>query len=1115
MLRWFIAARFAPSGSPEKEQRLLGFANANSPQDPNASQKSDAQKKSGAKERDILSKRQKFHDAIFNATDEKSQDSVIREYMPEILEVTGGTEADVQNNDSNEIVEMTRMALVDRLIGEEDERKTLAKIVGTVDTSSMTDDEMSQLIKAHRELFERYISIGETSDAATVINLVQAILHKEIVQIEKLKFAREKSAKWNFLIEEDFEELYWKGKKPEGATSPSAFVLGNTVHFNVDHADFRGEDRELLAKRAVIHEMTHVALGVAEKNNVELQKWTDTLRSHPRWNELHSALKDMFQSNATMQGEAPTLRKMVDEALAIYTAEERAPKNLKPDSPRMRIALILRDIFESPHTGQLTTLKTALDSKLDHLLESKDRNGNRSQSIDAMLLQAAQDSQLNQQSEAIIENDPENAERRANANEDIAEVEKKEKDDVSTQDLVDKTQSVKGKLTSMTTQSDALASLVDSSPIEGDDKQKMHAEVQTLRESLGNMATDLVAIESLGDALHRWDKLSPEEKMRTAERLQFPNNPYKKVEENTLSMAEADALSAAHRKNAIKTLHKLLTGWEKMIKNIEDAVEKGNGEKQASESSVVEGSFTGWIKKTFLSSGGGIVWLSPLNIVNIVKSYRDAIVENYKSGQLVKENMTARAISEKFFFFKPIRHTLKKLSRSTNSKETSEFKEYITAEGFTFTEIFGTDGKGEKEGLLFDNRHNFNRAKAVLEYAADHAWLYFLNRLDGHDVYGIDFEGVEGKQSFEELIDMHEAGKTKQIQGGTDKVDKDPDVEPIMEIMVHELEQKNIFAVQGIMKRLQDKAKFSHSNTWMLTTLLMYIRDNCNKDPTLKHCLDKGMIDNISNHTIGQSAWSITWLKMKRNAIDEWKNNGEKDGRIGFAKNNIITATMERIEQRLEEGGAKFPDTEQGRLDKYEAIGMVLSGKTYPINVAADGSDASRVRLLSYGWIKGKTISIFENEFSEYRKKFREFTESASCDPSSTDPDYFNYQNGGSDVLLLHNSQFTKILQKSSTSRWDFEEKARGLFTQIFDRYDELGRVDPEAQESFRKEMQAKIEYWWDAGMDKSRKPTFMVDRDFRNELIWKELINRGLVGSTVEKQFNSLASQRTDNSAG
>ncbi len=518
-----------------------------------------------------------------------------------------------------------------------------------------------------------------------------------------------------------------------------------------------------------------------------------------------------------------------------------------------------------------------------------------------------------------------------------------------------------------------------------------------------------------------------------------------------------------------------------------------------------------WLRKNVWGPDSGIVWITPLNIMNIIKIYKEAIQENYRSNQTVKENKFAKEMN----FYKPIQHTLNKQARSSNEKETSEFLEYIEREGFTFNDVFGPDGKGLSTGLLAQNRHNFNRAKAVLLYAADHAWLYFMDRLHGNDVYGIDYETIEGHQSFEELVAKHEAGKSHQIDHGVERVNLDADVPPIMEAMVHELRLKNIFAVQGIMQRLQDKAKFSHSNTWMITTLLMLIRDECEGDPTLKYCLDKGMIDNISNHTIVQSAWSITWLKMLRHDIDAWK---QKPGKEGFG-NNVLTQTMEKIEKLLESYGANFPNTHDGKLAKYEAIGMVLAGKTF----SADNDEVIQRKLLRFGkWDSTKCISLFQDipEFNKYREKFSSYTSQSTCDPKKTDNDYFNAENDGSDVMLLNQTGYEKVLIKDSTGKWTNAEKAAGFLAQVVERYDDLQTHDRRALAQYLAEVSEKLSYWW-LTTDDSRKNEFHENRDQRNRVIFVELLKRGLftekamlnLRKTLEKGYlNSFPADEKDN---
>jgi hypothetical protein len=201
---------------------------------------------------------------------------------------------------------------------------------------------------------------------------------------------------------------------------------------------------------------------------------------------------------------------------------------------------------------------------------------------------------------------------------------------------------------------------------------------------------------------------------------------------------------------------------------------------------------------------------------------------------------------------------------------------------------------------------------------------------------------------------------------------------------------------------------------------------------------------------------------------------------------------MVRIEEKLKEAGANFPNDDEGNMAKYEAIAFVLSGKTF----SDKNKEAKKRGLLKYGkWKKDVTISIFESDpvFNEYRELFRDTTATTETEPGNTDPDYFNPENGGSDVLLLDASQTSRILGRKSTSEWNFDSKARGFITQVLTRYDELERDNPSAFVNFKSEMQKKFDYCMDGVWDKSRRPTVVKDTDLKGNNMVDQLASRGL----------------------
>lgn len=1128
MLRWFQIARLAFEHSPEKEQRLLAFAATPKTPGNTENDSSEANPEPGSNVMDSflsgvrLSERQQFHDEIFKAVDMDSQQKVIVEYLPDIKQKIGTVkEGPLSRKELNEVIELTRMSIVEELNSEETDRNALATALGQIDSSSVTDQALSALLKQHQPMIEKYFVLPRTMPSHQIINLLQALLGRDIERVRKQEHKAETGIKWEYLGADEFEKLYRKIRNIRSKTPvqlPNAFSYGTIMVFNIEHEDFSKVGiGDKLAERAVFHEATHLALTNPTEERYGLKKWMGMLKSHPEWSNLEAAVQEVFKQDSAYLSGGRRNELIANEALAIFVANRRAPidPSTIESNPSLNaqreVCEVLERIFTNPNTGEFDTCRLQLETTVDRFTEVKKRNGSTDSpdSVSTLLMKTARDhrtrgrllSDLKSEGNVSVELAT-NADAGVNIAEKKLEKAAEASENLTAGGVHAKIETLLGKLEGIRKRYPELQAIIERSAMESHEKEKLLATVDQNLEYLSQSGTDLILLKKKADALNRWSDpeviggLTVEEKSEFAETSGFPTNPYKDLQ---TTVEEADTQCQGQRDEALKILKAPVSGYETIFEEMEKEIDSAKeGERKKSEKpggGEEEESVGAWLKKNVFSSQGDVVYLTPLNIANIIKKYKDAIYQNYNSNQQVKENRIAKKLN----FYKPIEHTLKKNARSTDNTESSEFKEYIGKEGYTFNEVFGPDGKGKSSGLLFQNRHNFNRAKAVLEYAADKAWMYFLDPLHGHNVYGIDYEGIEGHQSFEDLVAKHEAGKTHEIQHGYDRIDKMPDVPAMMDTLVHELRHKNVFAVQGIIKRLQEKAKFSHSNTWMLTTILMLIRDESKSDPTLKLCLDKGMIDNISNFTIQQSAWSITWFKLNRNKIEDWQH-GDKFG------NNETTKAMEIIEAKLEAAGAKFLDTDQGRLDKYEAIAMVLSGKTF----YEGNAEAEERGLLKYGWNPGARVSIFgsDTDLTAYRDEFRKITASTDTEPGNTDSDYFNPSNGGADIMLLDASQTSKILSRKSTSEWTYESKARGFITQVFMRYDELEKVDQDAFQNFKKEMRAKFDYCADGVWDKSRRGVVVTDTDLQGNNMVDQLASRGLLS---EAKIKALAELRPE----
>jgi hypothetical protein len=355
--------------------------------------------------------------------------------------------------------------------------------------------------------------------------------------------------------------------------------------------------------------------------------------------------------------------------------------------------------------------------------------------------------------------------------------------------------------------------------------------IATIEQFLSEKSTDIATGLNYADALDRWDLPEKPSGLTAAEKAHF------------MKIWNFGPSEAFNREEAFKRLSVYVASIQAPMDVVKEFIDRD----RPAEAPPVEGGLWKTLREHVLGNGKSVEWVSWSDLVKIVGIYKSAILAKWEEGKERKAHRIADNLAHGSWIAKPIEHTLKKQARAANEKQTHEFSEYLKTAGHNYDSLFGSGG-------LYGKLSNVNEKKAVLEFAASKAWLFDLDKLDGHNVYGIDYIAEFGPEQFEELVQSHEGGKSKMEKEGVEKIDKDADVPRMMNVLVHELRHKNIFVVQGIMKRLQDKAKYSHSNTWMLTTLLMLIRDESGKDPTLKKCLDKGMIDNISNHTIGQCA---------------------------------------------------------------------------------------------------------------------------------------------------------------------------------------------------------------------------------------------------------------------
>lgn len=850
---------------------------------------------------------------------------------------------------------------------------------------------------------------------------------------------------------------------------PNAFISGATIHFNMDHPDFNLEKKliELRAsrpniteeqaleivernrERAVVHEITHFCLDREDRAGTSVadalkEQFKQALRvkkleESPEWRALQDAVNAAFEGKFENKPDAEYLH----EAIAISMAGQRKP--YEKGDPRREVMTALKNLRDATKgNARIRGIMDKFDIDLTHQLKGDGKHEGSYDFARRKMDVATDDRTKNlvfkeayEEHEKKHTADPgrgalDDAELKRKMQEEAEAEEKKEKDKILPEKVLENIAKVKEQVRYINDNKDGI---IASFPKEAQESEGVALQQMMLR--FNSDLDELSAVENAVKTLDKWEKggVSRESKNAFATRWNFSHKGLYDDTTNASSVTELDKKNRPDRDELVKGLNgevlayfkpieAVASGFKRVSEDEIDAISKKDRMLQYHDTTMF-----GWMKKHLWSSEtSNIAWLSVFDMIKVYNIYKDAIMDRYHSKQKVRTYDAAK----KWNVWGPLQPDLDKQARSANEEEVHSFKEFLEKEGFTYDQLFTEPGN-----VLERNKSNINRAKAVMEYAAAHAWLYHIDKHNGHDVYGIDYIGIFGERTFEELVEQNNAQQDKEKSNGRSKVDNYPDIPLLIEDIEHELKKKNLWMVFGIVERLQEKAKYAESNTWALVTILRMIRE----DKGIRDVMDKGLLDQLGGIGISQSAWSLTSFKIQRTDLMSWiKKGATEDAMKGLDNGDaFIGKVFHEIEHLLSD----HPEHEQrsGRYAFDHKVAQVFAGQT------VIGKD-------------GKPVSIFDKNpvFDKYREFWKK--NPTSTEPGKTDDDFFNPANKGSDLLLLPKTSIAAILVRTSQGQWTHSTKAPNFMAQVFMRDIELGNKKPETQAVFRREMKEKFAYF-------------------------------------------------------
>ncbi len=457
-------------------------------------------------------------------------------------------------------------------------------------------------------------------------------------------------------------------------------------------------------------------------------------------------------------------------------------------------------------------------------------------------------------------------------------------------------------------------------------------------------------------------------------------------------------------------------------------------------------------------------------------------------------------------FNKEIDQMLKSSIDGEDNKEKSGYIDYLKSGPETFDGLFG-DG-----GLFMSQQYNYNRTRAILEYAAENGWLYDMD-IHNQKVMGVKL--IAGKnispndnpKTYVEvtLANAQASGESHAKDHGKQRIKTEESIPPIAEVLQEELDNFNYWAIDGIWEVALGKAKWGHTPEYLHLIVLNHLR----KHPTARKYFPIKLYDQLKNYGL----YAFPGSMIERGDMHKWQttymdNNAEAEAHVGEA-GHLARATV-KIEKRIEE----IATASHKKVPKGKAltilVAQVLAGQV----------------IKESGWNRCLSIYDNESEFTEYRHFASGFKGGKIREQ---DDDYFD-PTMGSSALLFGVNGLKAILKKLSQRNFDAEDRAKAFLAMVITRYDELyaySKIDASVKpafENFKERMRINFDQWaieemndsssapfadfetYSVGInpDGSKKEYKNAERDGIRGAAFGEIARRGMLSVSVLQQLKN-----------
>lgn len=422
----------------------------------------------------------------------------------------------------------------------------------------------------------------------------------------------------------------------------------------------------------------------------------------------------------------------------------------------------------------------------------------------------------------------------------------------------------------------------------------------------------------------------------------------------------------------------------------------------------------------------GIKFYSAYEIFEAFSMVTKAYQESFKEHTHLKASGLAQSVGNvaRFLpFAGDIQQTLNLQLDKANDEVKDNFVNFLKNRRVNFRGLFDPGGE------LNRNKHDPNRARAVLEYAASRGFLWDIEESDKRTkiVAGIPLETILPSQwtqaqkdaYYDGLRSQNASGQQEEKKKGENLVASAETIPIIIEEIQREMRKRHFWSAFGMMEVAIKKGKVGHVNPWLATTIFMEMR----KGNAVKY-IPKSFFDQIGALGLGQPGFTMQYFKVDKNELAAWRERRKSGVDASIDEAGVLGNIIAQIEKEF----ADAPEENRAEL-----VAQVLAGQ-----------------LVKY---QGKNVSLFESKYNKYRRSIL-YNPYAGAPNMQVDDDFFAEP---SEVILYDGTNIMTILRISNEA-FSQQGKAVNFMRNIIDRYDIL--VDAgmtEAAREFQTDMQIKL----------------------------------------------------------